>query len=51
VTALCPGSVDTEMLRGSGYAPDMTAEQVAEVVEFLVRAPPAIAGCALEMFG
>jgi len=51
VTAVCPGSVDTEMLKGSGYAPDMTPDDVASVVEFLVNAPAAVAGCALEIFG
>ena len=51
VTAVCPGSVDTEMLKGSGYAPDMTPDDVAAVVEFLVHAPAAVAGCALEIFG
>ena len=29
VTAVLPGSVDTEMLRGSGWTPDMSAAEVA----------------------
>ncbi len=51
VTALCPGSVDTRMLVGSGFTPDMSPEDVAEAVWFLAGAPPAVAGAALDMFG
>ncbi|MEZ4473055.1 MAG: SDR family oxidoreductase [bacterium] len=51
VTALCPTSVDTRLLRGSGLAPETTAEEVAEAIFFLARAPAAIAGTALDMFG
>ena len=51
VTAICPGSVDTRMLAGSGFAPDMQPEDVAEAIWFLASAPPAVAGAALDMFG
>lgn len=51
VTAICPGSVDTRMLAGSGFAPDMQPEDVAEAIHFLSSAPPAVAGAALDMFG
>ncbi len=47
-----PGSVDTEMLRGSGFEPQMTAEHVAKVVAFAaLEAPDAMNGSAVEMFG
>ena len=52
VTAVLPGSVDTEMLRGSGWAPEMSAVEVAEVVAFLcTQAPLAMSGSLVEMFG
>jgi len=54
VQALCvlPGSVDTDMLKGSGFAPQMTAEDVAKVVAFAaLDAPDAMNGSAVEMFG
>jgi 3-oxoacyl-[acyl-carrier protein] reductase len=54
VQAMCvmPGSVDTEMLVGSGFAPKMTAEHVAKVVVFAaLDAPDAMNGSAVEMFG
>lgn len=52
VTAVLPGSVDTEMLRGSGWTPDMSAAEVAEVVAFLcAQAPLAMSGSLVEMFG
>ena len=54
VQALCvlPGSVDTDMLVGSGFAPQMTAEHVAKVVAFAaLDAPDAMNGSAVEMFG
>jgi len=52
VTAVLPGSVDTEMLRGSGWAPDMSPAEVARVVTFLcAEAPMAMSGTLLEMFG
>lgn len=50
--ALLPGSVDTEMLVGSGYSPRMTAEEVARsLVYFGLDAPQAHNGAVVEMFG
>lgn len=50
--AILPGSVDTAMLRGSGFPPQMTAEDVASTVVYAaLDAPDAINGSALEVFG
>lgn len=47
-----PGSVETRMLEGSGFAPQMTPEEVAKVVAFAsLDAPDAMNGSAVEMFG
>ncbi len=52
VAAVLPGSVDTEMLVGSGFEPDMTADDVARVVTFLATdAPFAMTGSGVEVFG
>jgi NAD(P)-dependent dehydrogenase (short-subunit alcohol dehydrogenase family) len=54
VSALCvmPGSVDTEMLKGSGFPPRMTPEDVANLVLYAaLDAPSAMNGSAVEMFG
>jgi 3-oxoacyl-[acyl-carrier protein] reductase len=54
VQALCvvPGSVDTEMLKGSGFPPRMSPEDVARVVIYAaLDAPSAMSGSAVEMFG
>jgi 3-oxoacyl-[acyl-carrier protein] reductase len=52
VAAFLPGSTDTEMLEGSGFAPGMTPEEVAKVVRFLcVEAPLAMSGSLVEVFG
>jgi NAD(P)-dependent dehydrogenase (short-subunit alcohol dehydrogenase family) len=52
VNAVCPGSVDTAMLVGSGFAPQMAPDDVARVVRFLaVEAPPALTGACLDVFG
>jgi NAD(P)-dependent dehydrogenase (short-subunit alcohol dehydrogenase family) len=52
VAAVLPGSTDTEMLKGSGWDPDMTPEEVARVVTFLcTEAPLAMSGSLVEMFG
>ena len=54
VQALCvlPGSVDTAMLVGSGFKPDMTPDQVAGLVTYAaLDAPDAMNGSAIEMFG
>lgn len=50
--AVLPGSVDTEMLVGSGFAPRMTASEVAGLIVYAaLDAPSAINGSAIEMFG
>jgi 3-oxoacyl-[acyl-carrier protein] reductase len=47
-----PGSIDTDMLKGSNFAPRMSAEDVAKTVEFLgLDAPLAHNGAVVEMFG
>jgi 3-oxoacyl-[acyl-carrier protein] reductase len=50
--AVLPGSVDTEMLVGSGFAPRMTAEDVAKTITyFSLDAPASHNGGVVEMFG
>jgi 3-oxoacyl-[acyl-carrier protein] reductase len=50
--AVLPGSVDTEMLVGSGFEPKMTADDVAATIAFVaLDAPSAITGSAVELFG
>jgi 3-oxoacyl-[acyl-carrier protein] reductase len=50
--AILPGSVDTEMLRGSGFTPMMSAGDVASTIVYAaLDAPDALTGSALEMFG
>ncbi len=50
--AILPGSVDTEMLEGSGFPPQMTAADVANAIVYAaLDAPAAIHGSAIEMFG
>jgi NAD(P)-dependent dehydrogenase (short-subunit alcohol dehydrogenase family) len=50
--AVLPGSVDTDMLKGSNFAPRMTASEVAKTIEFLaLDAPAAHNGAVVEMFG
>lgn len=52
VMAVLPGSVDTDMLKGSGFTPDMAPEHVARVVQFLLgEAPEAMTGSLVEVFG
>ena len=54
VNAVCPGSVDTEMLRVGmpGAKPDMSPEDVAGVVLYLATAAPsALTGSCLDVFG
>jgi 3-oxoacyl-[acyl-carrier protein] reductase len=52
VAAVLPGSTDTDMLKGSGWEPEMTAGEVARVVSFLcAEAPLAMSGSLVEMFG
>lgn len=50
--ALLPGSVDTDMLAGSGFPPRMTARDVARTLLFYAtEAPLAHNGAVVEMFG
>ena len=52
--AMCvmPGSVDTDMLKGSGFAPAMQPEAVARTVSFLaLDAPDAMNASNVELFG
>jgi 3-oxoacyl-[acyl-carrier protein] reductase len=54
VNAVCPGSVDTDMLRVGmpGARPDMSPEDVASVVIYLLAyAPPALTGSCVDLFG
>lgn len=50
--SILPGSVDTKMLEGSRFAPQMTADEVASLVVYAaLDAPAAMNGSAIEMFG
>jgi NAD(P)-dependent dehydrogenase (short-subunit alcohol dehydrogenase family) len=50
--AVLPGAVDTEMLKGSGFAPQMSADAVADTLVFAaLDAPDAMNGSAVEIFG
>lgn len=50
--AVLPGSIDTDMLKGSGFPPKMSAGEVAKTIEFLaIDASPAHNGAIVEMFG
>jgi len=54
VNAVCPGSVDTAMLRAGlpGAKPDMSPEDVAGVVLYLAaQTPPALTGSCVDVFG
>jgi NAD(P)-dependent dehydrogenase (short-subunit alcohol dehydrogenase family) len=54
VNAICPGSVDTEMLQQGmpGGTPKMTADEVARVALFLAAdAPSALTGACIDVFG
>ncbi len=54
VNVVCPGSVDTAMLRQGlpGAKPDMTADDVARVVGFLLAdAPAAMTGAVVDVWG
>ena len=54
VNAICPGSVDTAMLREGlpGASPDMTPDDIARTVLFLAAdAPGALTGACLDIFG
>jgi 3-oxoacyl-[acyl-carrier protein] reductase len=50
--AVLPGSIDTEMLKGSSFPARMSADEVAKTIEFLaLDAPLAHNGAVVEMFG
>ena len=50
--AVLPGSVDTDMLVGSGFEPRMSADDVAAMIVLAaLDAPDALTGSAVEMFG
>jgi NAD(P)-dependent dehydrogenase (short-subunit alcohol dehydrogenase family) len=50
--AILPGSVDTDMLTGSGFTPRMSPDDVAGmIVHAAFDAPDALTGSAVEMFG
>jgi NAD(P)-dependent dehydrogenase (short-subunit alcohol dehydrogenase family) len=54
VNAVCPGSVDTAMLREGlpGARPDMTVDDIARTVLFLATdAPDALTGACIDVFG
>ncbi len=54
VNAICPGSVDTDMLRVGmpGAEPNMTPEAIARVALFLAAdAPVALTGSCVDVFG
>ncbi len=52
VNAICPGSVDTEMLVGSGFPALMSADDVAGVALWLAAdAPTALTGACVDVFG
>jgi NAD(P)-dependent dehydrogenase (short-subunit alcohol dehydrogenase family) len=54
VNAICPGSVDTDMLRQGrpGAKPDMSPEDIARTALFLAGdAPDALTGACLDVFG
>ncbi len=51
VTAVLPGSTDTDMLQGSGFPAELTPDHVSRVIAFLAsRAPAAMNGAAFELF-
>ena len=54
VNAICPGSVDTVMLREGmpGASPDMSPDDIARTALFLAHtAPPALTGACIDVFG
>ncbi|HMG52136.1 MAG TPA: SDR family NAD(P)-dependent oxidoreductase [Kofleriaceae bacterium] len=54
VNAICPGSVDTVMLREGmpGASPDMSPDDIARTALFLATAaPPALTGSCIDIFG
>jgi 3-oxoacyl-[acyl-carrier protein] reductase len=52
VNAICPGSVDTDMLKGSGFPPQMSVDDIAGVALYLAAAAPAaLTGTCVDVFG
>jgi NAD(P)-dependent dehydrogenase (short-subunit alcohol dehydrogenase family) len=52
VNAICPGSVDTDMLAGSDFPARMSSGDIANLALYLAAyAPPAITGACLDVFG
>ena len=54
VNAICPGSVDTAMLREGmpGARPDMSTDDIAKTVLFLAHAAPtALTGACIDVYG
>ena len=54
VNAICPGSVDTEMLRQGlpDASPDMTPDDIARTAQFLAHAAPReLTGTCIDVFG
>jgi 3-oxoacyl-[acyl-carrier protein] reductase len=50
--SILPGSVDTSMLAGSGFSPQMTADEVGKAIVYAaLDAPSAMNGSSFEMFG
>ena len=50
--AVNPGSVDTDMLKGSGFPPQVTPEEIASVVVWLgTDAPGTMTGSTIDVFG
>ena len=50
--AVLPGSVDTDMLKQTPFAPNITADEVAGVVSYCaLDAPSAMNGACVEVFG
>jgi 3-oxoacyl-[acyl-carrier protein] reductase len=52
IMCVMPGSVDTDMLRGSGFDPSMQPQDVAKIVAYAaLDAPAAMNGSCIEAFG
>lgn len=52
ILSVLPGSVDTDMLKGSGFEPAMTPEDVAKAIVYAaLDAPSVMNGSSIEIFG